>query len=191
MMQNKRVIGITGGSGCGKSYLCKKLEDKGFLVIDCDKIAAEVMEPGSACLLETAEVFGAEILDEGRLNRKKLAEIVFSDGEKLLTLNKITHKYILERIYNMIENAEPGLIFVDGAVLIESGVRCDMMVGILADRDIRRRRIMVRDGLTDDEATRRIGAQKPNDFYEENCDIIVYNNEEDVDIDALLERIVT
>lgn len=189
MMQSKKIIGITGGSGCGKSHLCKKLANRGFPVIDCDKIAAEIMEPGSACLLETAEVFGAEILDAGKLNRKKLAGIVFSDAEKLLALNKITHKYILERIYNMVENAAPGLIFVDGAVLIESGVRCDLMVGILADRDIRCRRIMARDGLSEDDANRRIGAQKTDEFYKENCDIIIYNNEEDVDIDALLERI--
>ncbi len=188
MMRSKKVIGITGGSGCGKSYICESLARLGFLVIDCDKIAREVMEPGKPCLLEVAEFFGKEILEDERLNRKKLAEIVFSNPEKLAMLNRITHKYILESIYNRIEKEAADRILIDGAVLIESGVKCDAMIGVLADKEERIRRIMARDGLSRQDAERRIGAQKPDSFYEENCDFVVYNNG-NIDIDQLKKRI--
>ena len=188
MMQNKKVVGITGGSGCGKSYVSAELAKRGASVIDCDKIAREVMEPGEPCLSEAVEFFGKEILENGHLNRKKLAEIVFSDAEKLAVLNRISHKYILQSIYERIEQSDAEIVVVDGAVLIESGVRCDMMIGVLADREIREKRITERDNLTEEEAKHRISAQKPDKFYLENCDFIVYNNI-GINTDELMERI--
>lgn len=188
MMQNKKIVGITGGSGCGKSYVSAQLSKRGAMVIDCDKVAHEIMEPGSQCLLELCEFFGGEILEKGVLCRKKLAKIVFSDSEKLKMLDKITHKYILDDIYKKIEKAENKIILVDGAVLIESGMKCDLLIGVLADKDVRKKRIMLRDGLSEEEAERRISAQKPDGFFEENCDFVVYNNGE-ISIDELFERI--
>lgn len=188
MTQNKKIVGITGGSGCGKSYVSGELAKLGAAVIDCDKVAREVMEPGQACLLEVAEFFGAEVLEDGHLNRKKLAEIVFSDGEKLKELNRISHKYILASIYERIEREAAEIIIIDGAVLIESKIACHMMIGVLADREIREKRIMERDGLTKEEARRRISAQQPDSFYLANCDFIVYNNN-GINTDELMERI--
>lgn len=187
-MTQSKVIGITGGSGCGKSYVSAELAKLGAAVIDCDKIAREVMEPGMPCLSEVAEFFGADVLENGCLNRKRLAEIVFSDKEKLAELNRISHKYILAGIYEKIEQETAEIIIIDGAVLIESGVGCDVMIGVLADREIREKRIMERDGLTVEEARRRISAQKPDKFYLENCDFVVYNNNE-INTDELMERI--
>lgn len=189
MTQNKRVIGITGGSGCGKSYICEGLAKPGITVIDCDKIARQVVEPGKPCLLELAEFFGNEILEGGALNRKKLAELAFSCPDKLSMLNQITHKYILECIYNRIEKENAGIVLVDGAVLIESGVKCHKMIGVLADREERIKRIMARDGLTREEAERRIDAQKPDSFYKENCDFVIYNSGGEIDFDAIKKRI--
>lgn len=189
MMQNKKIVGITGGSGCGKSYISALLAENGLPVIDCDKVAHEVTEPGSACLAELCAFFGGEIIEDGRLCRRRLAKIVFSDPKKLEALNQITHKYILESIYKRIESEKSNTVLVDGAVLIESGIKCDLTVGILADRDIRKMRIIARDGLSEEEAERRLSAQKPDSFYEENCDFVVYNNE-NIDMNALFERIM-
>lgn len=180
MTQNKKVIGITGGSGCGKSYISAAIAKMGYPVIDCDKVAREVTKKGSECLLELCNFFGDGILKNGELDRQKLAGIVFYDSEKLRKLNEITHKYILENIYDRIKEEEKDTVIVDGAVLIESGFCCDKMVGILADRAIRKSRIMLRDSLTPAQAEARISAQKSDDFYLKNCDVVLYNNDEDI-----------
>lgn len=189
MMQNKKLVGITGGSGCGKSHLSGLLRDRGIPVIDCDLVSREIMAKDTPCAKEVTEYFGNEILENGEINRRKLGNIVFSDKEKLKKLNEITHKYILESIYNRMEKAESDIVFTDGATLIESGIKCDMMVGVLADKDIRKKRIMERDSLTDADATLRISAQKDDSFYIENCDFVIYNNSGDIDIDKFIEQI--
>ncbi len=190
MTQNKRVVGITGGSGCGKSYISSLLKDRGIPVIDCDKVARSVMQEGKPCLVEVSEYFGKEILTGGELDRRRLAEIVFSDKNKLKKLNGITHKYILADIYNMIEQEKSELVCIDGAVLIESGLKCDKMIGILADKEVRKKRIMDRDRLSEKQAIARIEAQKPDSFYLENCDLVFYNNEDRVDFDRILKGIM-
>lgn len=185
----KKIVGITGGSGTGKSHLCMLLKACGYDIIDTDIIAKEVMEKGQDCLKEVAAEFGQEILENGNLNRKRLAYIVFSDEKKLKRLNEISHKYILACVENMIEKASSDIVFVDGAVLIESGFECDVMIGIVADYELRRMRIMKRDSLSEEEAERRINAQKPDEFYFENCDFVIRNSPEGFDIDDILKRI--
>ena len=191
MRQNNKIVaGVTGGSGVGKSYLCKALKDRGYEVIDTDVIARQVMEKGSPCLLETAREFGDEILEDGVLNRKKLAKIVFSDQTKLKKLNEISHKFILNRVEDMIATAKSGIVFVDGAVLLESGFSCDVMIGVLADYEIRKKRIMERDSLTQEEAERRLLAQQKDSYYIENCDFVLYNNDGVFDLDSIIKRIM-
>ncbi len=189
MTQNKRVIGITGGSGCGKSYISGLLRQRKIPVIDCDVVAREIMEPGMPCLLEVEEAFGEQVLLGGRLDRKALAEIVFSDKKMLEKLDKITHKYILSSIYNKIEEADGEIVCIDGATLLESGLKCDKMVGILARTEDRKKRIINRDGLSEEQAEKRINAQKPDSYYIENCDIVFYNDE-NADIETILKGII-
>lgn len=189
MMQNKKLVGITGGSGCGKSHLSMLLRERGIPVIDCDLVSREIMGKDTPCAKEVTEFFGDEILENGEINRRKLGKIVFSDGEKLKKLNEITHKYILESIYNRMEKEESSVVCTDGATLIESGIACDIMVGVLADKEIRKERIMERDGLTEEDARLRISAQKEDSFYIENCDFVIYNNEGNIDVDGFIKRI--
>ena len=189
MMQNKKLVGITGGSGCGKSHLSMLLKEKGIPVIDCDVVSREIMAKDTPCAREVTAFFGEEILENGEINRKKLGKIVFSDPEKLKKLNEITHKYILSDIYNKMEKEESDIVCADGATLIESGISCDVMVGVLADKELRKARIMERDGLTCEDAELRIGAQKEDSFYIENCDFVIYNNLGEFDIDGLIKRI--
>ena len=189
MMRSKKLVGITGGSGCGKSHLSMLLRERGFPVIDCDLVSREIMAKDTPCAKEVCQYFGEEILDGGEINRRKLGKIVFSDSQKLKKLNEITHKYILESIYNKMEKEAGNVVLTDGATLIESGISCDIMVGVLADKEIRKKRIMERDGLSEEDAKLRISAQKDDSFYKEHCDFVIYNNTGEIDLDGFIKRI--
>lgn len=157
-----RVIGITGGSGSGKSSICNALAAIGYTIIDADKIAREIVAPGQPALGELTEVFGAEILlQDGALNRKMLAKLAFSDAAKLAVLNKITHKYITDTVKKRIESCTSANCVIDAPLLYESklDLLCDTIIGITATREIRTQRIIKRDGLTAEEANRRLDAQ--------------------------------
>jgi len=189
MMQNKKLIGITGGSGCGKSHLSSLLRERGIPVIDCDLVSREIMAKGTPCAEEVVGFFGDEILENGEINRRKLGRIVFSDKEKLKKLNEITHKYILSDIYSKMEKESSEIVCADGATLIESGINCHLIVGILADKELRIKRICERDNLSEEDARLRVEAQKGDDFYKENCDFVVYNNSGSFDIEDFIKRI--
>ena len=189
MMQNKKLIGITGGSGCGKSHLSSLLRARGIPVIDCDVVSREIMAKGTPCAKEVVDFFGGQILENGEINRRNLGRIVFSDKEKLKKLNEITHKYILADIYNKMEKETSDIICADGATLLESGIKCHLMVGVLADKELRIKRICERDNLSEEDARLRIEAQKDDSFYKENCDFVVYNNSGSIDIDEFIKRI--
>lgn len=188
MTQNKKVVGITGASGAGKSHISQKLRNLGYAVIDADKTAHKSINK-SDCMEELCASFGGDIVKDGSVDRKKLAEIVFSNPQKLVKLNEITHKYILSDIADQIEKAKGRTVFVDGAVLIESGMKCDLVMGVLADEKTRIKRIVNRDGITEEAAKKRILAQKGDGFYKKNCDFVIINNGGEIDISAILKRI--
>lgn len=188
MMQNKRVVGITGGSGSGKSYISECLKKEGFSVIDADEVAHRCLEE-DRCKAEITAEFGKAVLTRGKTDRKKLGKIVFSDSEKLKKLNSITHKYILSEIDKEIKNAKSDTVFVDGAVLIESGMKCDFMIGVIAKNALRKARIMRRDGIDKIEAERRIRAQQKDGFYRKNCDFVLANNGGEPDISEIIKRV--
>ena len=179
------VFGITGGSGSGKTTVSDIFRRLGVYVIDADKVAREVVKKGTACLGELSEYFGSEILlEDGELDRKKLASIAFSDKTKLKMLNKITHSHIKEYITRKIKETTAPLAAIDGAVIIGSEIEdmCEFMLSVLADREVRISRITKRDNLSRSDAEKRLSAQPDDEFYIENSKYIVYNNS---DIDAL------
>ncbi|MBQ4515280.1 MAG: dephospho-CoA kinase [Clostridia bacterium] len=173
------ILGVTGGSGCGKSNFCRNLAEKGAYVIDADIVARDVVRPKERALLEIEKEFGKEyILPNGELDRKKLGALVFSDSDKLNILNQITHKYIIKEIKKRLGKSSCGLKIIDAAVLFESGLAdiCDRTVCVLADKDIRAKRISERDNLTCDAALNRINAQQSDDFYRSHSDDVILNN---------------
>ena len=175
----KYILGITGGSGAGKTEVSNILREHGIDIIDGDKVSRLIMEPGEEALKETVEAFGNEILDsDGRLKRRELGNIVFSDTKKLEILNKITHKYITEYFLERVKKSDKNIVGLDGAALFESGIDklCDGVLGVISEPEIRIERIMKRDGILREQASNRISAQKNNEFYIENCDFLVYNN---------------
>ena len=168
------VIGITGGSGAGKSTVSAEFEKHGFKIADADKIAHMLMVPGTGCFCETLKYFGREFLNtDGTLNRKKLGEVVFSNAEKLSALNKITHKYITAEIKKITEENRNTVI--DAAVLFESGADdlCDATVYVHCPEEIRIKRIMERDGISEEYAKIRIHSQAQENEYKGKCDYTV------------------
>jgi len=186
-------LGITGGSGCGKTTVSEMLRKKGIDVIDTDKVARIIVETGKPALAEIIEHFGMEYINsDGTLNRRKLGNYVFSNPCKLLELNRITHKYISEYIEEYIDNYSGKIIGIDGAALIESGIseKCDYLLSVLCDEDKRIERIIYRDKIPFDDAKKRIKAQKNDEFYEENSDFIVYNNGNNEELEVRLCNII-
>ncbi len=173
------IVGLTGGTGTGKTSVARVFYENGFEVIDYDKITREIYIKGSKCLNELAENFGSEILNpNGELNRKKLGSIVFASKEKLEILNNIVYKYILEHTKEKIEKSAGKKLLLDAPTLFEAGLnkKCDYVVGVIADKEKRLERICKRDGLNRKDALNRINSQKNDEFYIENCDFLIQNN---------------
>jgi dephospho-CoA kinase len=175
------IIGLTGPTGAGKSTVCEKARELGFFHIDCDKTARECTSKNSP-LLESLEQAFKGVIENGELNRKKLAEKAFSSSESTEKLNSITLPFILSRIEEEIEEARKSgekYILLDAPTLFESGADslCEVVIGLLARKEDRLRRIILRDGISKEEAERRMSAGKTDDFYLERCKHIIYNNE--------------
>ncbi len=176
------IIGITGGIGSGKSTVSNFLKEIGAAVIDADLISRQVVMPGEKALEELTEVFGKAILDDwGQLQRKKLAEIVFNNREKLEKLNGILHKYVAERIKDnvkeqLINNTK--IIVVDAPIPIKAGFLdlCHQVWAVTADKELRIRRIMQRSEMTYEEAVSRINSQLSEQEYLKIADIVIDNN---------------
>ena len=178
-----KIIGLTGPSGAGKSELCACLMKFGIPNVNADKIYHQLLIPPSPCLDEIAEYFGRSVIkDDGTLDRKKLANIVFASGRKedLLHLNKITHSYVIRRMRELIESYSGSfpIVIADVPLLFESEFykECTFNVAVIADRAIRIDRIMKRDSLDYASASSRVEAQKSDSFYTSRADYTVYNN---------------
>ena len=171
------TIGITGGTGAGKTSALRALETLGALALDCDAIYHELLKENDELKAELDARFNGVLID-GAIDRKKLGEIVFSDPGALLDLNAITHKYIgktLEQRITDWESKGGKVVAIDAIALVESGRSkdCDIVIGVVAPRDIRVARIMKRDAITREQAEMRINSQKPDSFFEENCDYLL------------------
>lgn len=179
------VIGLTGPTGSGKSSVSRIAEDFGFRVIDCDKTAREVTEKGTDGLRALVSVFGEEILfPDGNLNRKALAALAFKDRQSTDLLNKTILPYIADLV---IKQAAGQDTLLDAPTLFESGINeiCNKTIAVLAEKDIRLKRIIERDNLTLKEAETRINAGKDDEFFKINADYILYNNGDE---NAFLKR---
>lgn len=176
------VVGLTGQTGAGKSTVSKVFAANGFAVINADHVARDVVEKGSRCLAEIEDFFGkAVISDDGTLNRKALAAIVFSDRSKLEMLNSITYPYITSSILKKIRlyaSRDEKLILLDAPTLFESRADdfCEIIISVLADPDIREKRIISRDGLTAEQAQKRMNSQLDEEFFGSHSDYIIHNN---------------
>ncbi len=189
------VVGLTGQTGAGKSTVSKIFASNGFAVINADIVARQVVEKGSKCLAEIEEFFGKDVIDgDGNLDRKKLAGIVFSDKAKLETLNTITYPYItgeiLRQINELVEH-DRKLILLDAPTLFESRADdfCEIIISVLADADIREKRIIQRDGLTFEQARKRMESQLDEEFFSTHSDYIIHNNSNIETVNGIAEEL--
>lgn len=177
------VIGLTGPTGAGKGRVAKLFESFGLPVINADKVYHQLLIPPSRCLDELCEQFGPQILSpDGTLNRPALGAIVFSDSEALATLNAITHHYVMAEIRRTLDRLRRENVLaavIDAPQLFEAGAErdCNVIVSVLATRQIRRDRIVLRDGISPEAAEERINAQKSEDFFRSHSDYIIENND--------------
>ena len=174
-----KIIGITGGTGAGKSSVCDEFKKNGAQIIDADAIARQIVQKGQPAIDEIVAEFGDDVINEnGELNRKKTAGIVFSDSKKLDLLNKITHKYIFAEMQKQIDECTAKILVLDVPLLFQSDFpfKCDLTVAVVADRDKRIGRIIARDGISRAMAEERVLNQMSDEEYRELADIYFENN---------------
>lgn len=186
-----KILGLTGGSGTGKSAACTAFARLGCGVIDADATYRTLCDTCEPMLKEIQNVFGDVFSTDGKLNRKKLGAIVFSDAQKLQQLNAITHPYIRQAARDAFAAySKRGclLCIYDAPVLFEGQMEtlCDKTCAVLAARNTRIARIVARDAITEEYAALRIDAQKDDAFYRERCDYVVQN---DADLDTLYTQV--
>ena len=184
-----KVIGLTGGTGSGKSVVSKSLAAAGAVVIDADKIAHEIILKGEPAYQEIVKYYGTGILDaKGNIIRRRLGEIVFHDAEKLAFLNQCTHKYICAEVDRQIAKA----VILDAPLLLEAGLesRCDTVWVVYADPEVRAKRVMARDGVSYDLAKARIANQKSWEEYKESASVVIDNSKELAYLQGQLDEIL-
>ena len=176
------LIGLTGPSGAGKSTVSNLFSSFGLPILDADVIYHRLLIPPSDCLSELTAHFGREILlPDGTLDRRALGKLVFEDAGELEQLNRIAHRHILQEVRKQVRQLmameTPAAVF-DAPQLFESGADrdCNIIVSVLADAEIRMHRILQRDGITPEDAMRRMQAQKSDTFFRTHSDYVIENN---------------
>jgi len=161
-------VGLTGGITCGRSTVTRMFEERGCYCIDADRIAHRIIQPPSPTWKRVVECFGEEILNPDQtINQARLGSIVFSDREKRERLNSIVHPQVIEEenrlIKEYIHSGGEGIVIADAALMIETGShrRFDKIVVVYTDEQTQLERLIKRNGLSPEEAKRRIEAQLP------------------------------
>ena len=179
-----RVIGLTGGIASGVTLVARIFRDLGAVVIEADEIAREVVEPGTETYHQVVEAFGPEVVRaDGTLDRRRLGKVVFEDPSARVRLNALTHPAIRRRIWERIEQIRrddpEALVIVDIPLLLDTvgpeTFDLDGVIVVTATPDLQITRTMKRDGLTREEAQRRVDAQRPVALKAAEADWVIDN----------------
>lgn len=175
MKQNK-IIAVTGGIGSGKSTVVGLLNQRGYAVLSCDEIYTELLKDGKF-LSGLKALFGDDIVKDGRLDRKKLSALVFSDEAALKKLDGYTHPEIYKELLNRARRAE-GTCFCEVPLLFEDGAQAlfDGVIVVLRDRDKRLEGVKLRDGCSESQADSRIKSQFNYDNFNFEQYYVIHNN---------------
>lgn len=175
-----KIFGITGGTGAGKTTTLTVLSEMDMAILDCDVIYHELICTSTTLQEALTDRFG-NVFNHAGLDRKKLGAVVFQNPEALTELNNITMHFIEDEVHRRIFTAKdegrPG-VAIDAVGLLESRVKyeCDALVAVLAPEEIRVRRIMEREGITEEYARNRINAQRSEEYFRKHCKYILENN---------------
>ena len=190
-----KVIGITGSSGSGKSTLSEILNKRDDVrIIDADKVVRELSIPGTEYLNAIKETFGQEIFfEDGNLNRKKLAKKIYNDNVARENLNKLTFNYVVKEIISRIINIsseEIEFAIIDAPLLFEAKLDrcCDYVIALVADYNLKIKRICKRDNIDEETAKSRLNIQNEDLFYTEKANFVIYNGENS-DLEAEIKKI--
>ena len=178
-MTDKKIYGLTGMSGAGKSTVSDSFKKAGFFIIDCDRIAREVVRKGESCLDKLQQLFGNGVItDDGELDRRAMGNIVFTDAEKLKLLNVTIYPYITYKVITMSKNADSGFVLLDAPTLFESGIDfiCDGVVSVTCDKEKSVERIMLRDNISRESAENRLSSQHDAEYYKSRSNFCIENN---------------
>ena len=174
-----KIIGLTGGSGTGKGTVAARMREQGAGWVDADAVYRRLCAENREMLAALDAAFGGVLDGTGAHDRPKLARLVFSDPDRLRELNRITNPYIRAASRAAIQaQAACPIVLYDAPTLFEAGADdlCERTVGVLADTETRVRRVMARDGISEQAARARILAQPDDGFYRARCDHILENN---------------
>ncbi len=186
-------MGVTGGSGSGKTVVCRILKEQGGKIIDADKITRKLQEPGRPVYCDIRAFFGDDILaEDGAIDRKKLGAIVFADRTQRGVLNRIVHTSVSEEIKKRVaqyrEQGDVPFAVLDVPIPVEDGFfdTADCIWAVSANDDLRIARLMKRMGISEQEAERRLAAQMTNREYEELADVTILNESDVAELKKLV-----
>lgn len=178
-----KVIGVTGGVGSGKSEILNYLQKEyGAVICQLDEVAKDLQKRGQDCFEAIVDMFGLQVVgQDGELNRMRLGEIVFSDGEKLQQLNDIVHPKVKQKVKKMIreeEKKQTPLFVIESAILPDAGYEdiCEEMWYIYTEESVRRERLKISRGYSDDRTTHMIASQPDEDKFRKVCSKVIDNS---------------
>ena len=182
-------VGLTGGIGSGKSVVAKVFETLGIPVYYADDAAKKLMNTNEELKAGIIKNFGEESYINRELNRKYIASIVFNDKEKLELLNSLTHPATIRDAEDWITNQKSSYIIKEAALLFESGANknLDCVIGVYAPQPLRIKRVITRDGVSEEEIMKRINRQMDEEEKMKLCDFVIINNDEQLVIPQVME----
>ena len=182
-------IGLTGGIGSGKTTVAKVFETLGIPVYYADDTTKRLMNSHPGLKSAITQHFGEDSYKNGELDRKYLASIVFNNKEKLDLLNSLTHPVTISDAEDWMNKQSSPYVIKEAALLFESGAaeQLDFVIGVYAPQNLRLRRVMERDGMTEEEVMKRINRQIDEEMKMKLCNFIIVNNEQELVIPQVLE----
>ncbi len=187
-----KILGITGGIGSGKTSVTRFFSDLGATVIDADCIARQILEPGGKAVSAVVDAFGKDILGaDGRIDRRRLAGIVFADAEKLALLNRLTHPRVFEEMKEQIKAAETELVCLDVPLLFSCDfpISCDQTLAVIAPKELRIARVMERDHMSREQVEQRMEKQLSDEVLCEMADLCIVNDKDTTVLEKRVEEI--
>ena len=187
--QRPFLIAITGSIASGKSIASKWFEDKGYKVYYADKIGHEILK-NPEIISNLVTEFGIEILKNGKIDRRKLGEIVFDNPEKLKFPNKLLHPIIRTEMQKIIDTSNSEILFFEIPLLFENGLEkgFDLIINVSSKRENQIKRLKKRDGILKEKALKKINTQMPDDEKQKRADMNIFNNNEIEDLISNLEK---